>query len=196
MHTAAAGSSEPSSTPRRSSGKPNWQDRLAGLHPRLLVAELLLSGIPPFVASRLRTAGLRAAGVQIGTATNFWGFPTLVGRGNIAQRLVIGSYCGLNSGAFFDLEESITIGDHVAVGHEVMFVTSRYGAGNGTDRAGREARPIVVEDGVWLGGRCVIMPGVTIGKSSVIGAGVVVSSNVKENTLLTGAPPISIARWR
>jgi acetyltransferase-like isoleucine patch superfamily enzyme len=54
----------------------------------------------------------------------------------------------------------------------------------------------VIGNGVWLGARAMVLPGVTIGKSSVIGAGVVVSEDVPENTLLTGATKLSIARWR
>jgi maltose O-acetyltransferase len=169
----------------------------AELHWRLLAVELLFGCVPPFVISRLRTQALRAAGVSIGSASTFWGLPTLIGSGDISARLSIGRFCGFNDGCFFELEETVTIADHVSVGHEVMFLTRGLQTGSGERRAGRSApAKIVIEEGVWLGGRSVIMPGVTVGAGSVVGAGVVVNQNVKENTLLTGGPSISIARWR
>jgi maltose O-acetyltransferase len=171
--------------------------RVGSVHWRLFALELLFRAVPPFVANRLRTQGLRAAGVSIGRATLFWGLPTLLGSGPICSRLRIGEYCGFNADCVFDLEDSITVGDHVGVGSGVMFLSRSYGPGSGAQRAGDSIHaPIVIGNGVWLGSRCTILAGVTIGASSVIGAGVVVTQNVPENTLLTGAAPISIARWR
>ncbi len=164
---------------------------------RLFAAELLMSWIPPFVASRIRTHALKLAGVEIGKSSFFWGLPTLVGHGAIEKQLRVGSHCGFNKGCFFDLEESITIGDHVAVGHDVMFLTR--GVPPTSDQpplAATTRAPITIGNGVWLGARSTILSGVTVGASSVIGAGVTVTRDVPENTLLTGASPISLARWR
>jgi maltose O-acetyltransferase len=171
--------------------------RHGSVHWRLLALELLFGGVPPFVGNRPRTQAMRAAGVHIGRGTLFWGLPTLLGTGDVSSRLRIGEQCGFNEGCLFDLEETITIGDHVAVGHCVMFLTRTCRTGTAAQRAGTATlAPIVIENGVWLGARCTILPGVTVGAGSVIGASVVVSENVPANTLLTGAPPISIARWR
>ncbi len=167
------------------------------VHLRLLAFHGLFASVPPFVASRLRTQALRAAGVSIGAASIFWGLPRLVGTGPIAQKLKIGTYCGFNEGCLFDLEETITIGDHVAVGHDVLFLTRSADVGPSGQRAGStRVAPIVIGPGAWLGSRSVILPGVTVGASSVVGAGLVISKDVPENTLLAGGPPISIARWR
>ena len=43
------------------------------------------------------------------------------------------------------------------------------------------AKPVTIEDGVWIGGGTIILPGVTIGKNSVIGAGSVVTRSIPEN---------------
>lgn len=50
------------------------------------------------------------------------------------------------------------------------------------------ALPVTVEDGCWIGGGVIILPGVTIGKGSVIGAGSVVTKNVPANSLAVGNP--------
>jgi maltose O-acetyltransferase len=173
------------------------RDRVGSLQPRLWAVETLVGWVPSFVGSRLRTQALRAAGVRIGDATLFFGLPTLVGTGAVHTRLSIGAHCGFNVGAVFDLEEAITIGDHVAVGHEVMFLTRSHRTGSSEQRAGAPAcAPVVVGDGAWLGARSVVLPGVTVGAGSVIAAGVIVAEDVPENTLLTGTQKVNLARWR
>ena len=123
--------------------------------------------------------------------------PRFVGSGDARSRLRVGTYCGFNRGTHFELEDKITIGDHVAVGHDVMFLTRGYETGSAAQRAGApRSAPIVIGEGVWLGACCTILPGVTVGSGSVIGAGVAVTADVPENTLLSGTQRVSIARWR
>jgi maltose O-acetyltransferase len=159
-------------------------------HVRLTVVRTLLAVFPPFTLNRTRLLALKACGIRTGQATLFWGLPKLMGRGPITSRLRIGDYCGFNDGSTFDLSALITIGNHVSVGHEVRFLTTLQQEGIKT------AAPITVGDGVWLGTRCTIMGGVTIGAGTVIGAGVTVVADVPPNTLMTGAKPISLAKWR
>jgi len=47
---------------------------------------------------------------------------------------------------------------------------------------------IVIEDDVWIGANCVILPGVTIGRGAVIGAGSVVTKNVTPYSICAGNP--------
>ena len=50
------------------------------------------------------------------------------------------------------------------------------------------AEPITVGDNVWIGGNCVLLPGVTIGKNTVIGAGSVVTKDIPANVVAVGNP--------
>jgi maltose O-acetyltransferase len=190
--------SQPSPVDRDEATRANIRRGGAGdLHPRLVALEALVGWLPSFVANRIRTQALRSAGLRIGEATLFFGLPTLVGSGPVHTKLTVGTYCGFNKGAFFDLDSTVAIGDHVAVGHDVMFLTRTYEKGSASCRAGTPtSAPIVVGDGVWLGARALLLPGVTVGAGSVISAGVAVSESVPENTLLTGTQRVSIARWR
>jgi len=44
--------------------------------------------------------------------------------------------------------------------------------------------PVTIEDGGWVGGGAIILPGVTIGEGGVIGAGSVVAENIQANSLV------------
>ena len=50
------------------------------------------------------------------------------------------------------------------------------------------ALPVTIEDGCWIGGGVIILPGITIGKGSVIGAGSVVTKNIPPDSLAAGNP--------
>jgi acetyltransferase-like isoleucine patch superfamily enzyme len=57
------------------------------------------------------------------------------------------------------------------------------------NRVGKmEGRPITICDGVWLGARSTILPGVTVGGGAVVGAGAVVTKDVPANTVVAGVP--------
>src|ERR1700709_1276969 len=75
---------------------------------------------PSFVAAKTLSTALRAAGVKLGRTSLFWGLPRLTGNGDVCSRLRIGEHCGFNVHCHFELDGSISIGDHVSVGHEVM----------------------------------------------------------------------------
>ncbi|HYQ17103.1 MAG TPA: acyltransferase [Polyangiaceae bacterium] len=167
--------------------------------PRLVPSLLqwALERCPPFTGGRAITTTLRLAGANIAPSVIFWGMPALVGPGNPASRLEIGELCGLNFGCYFELDAAITLQPHVAVGHEVLFLTRTYDASDPA-RRGRPsgAKPITIEAGCWLGSRCTILPGVTVGAGSVIGASAVVRENVPPNTLVAGTRRVSLAKWR
>lgn len=83
----------------------------------------------------------------------------------------------------------VKLGDNVLVGPKVSFYTAMHPI----DAKQREqwlvyAKPITVEDNVWIGGSATILGGVTIGKNAVVGAGAVVTKDVEPNTIVVGNP--------
>lgn len=166
-----------------------WYEETHAFQPRFLLLALLLRLIPRYSGMRLRTRLLRAFGLQIGHGTVILGTLHLHGAGRIQQRLRIGTHVTLNTDCFFDLNAPISIGDHVAIGHEVMILTSSHQIASALHRAGNVTMAgVKIEDGAWIGARCIILPGVTIGSGSVVAAGAVVSKDVAPNTLVGGVP--------
>ncbi|WP_298819676.1 acyltransferase [Chloroflexus sp.] len=159
------------------------------LQPRLLLINGMLGLLPRYVAARLRPRILRLAGLPIGDGTIIMGPLRLHGYGPISKRLRIGRNCVINTDCFFDLNDCITIADHVGIGHEVMILTASHEMGQAAHRAGPlTTAPVTIESGAWIGARALILPGVQIGAGSVVAAGSVVTRTVPANTLVGGVP--------
>jgi maltose O-acetyltransferase len=56
-------------------------------------------------------------------------------------------------------------------------------------------KPVVIQEGVWIGGNTVIVPGVTVGRGAVIGAGSVVTRDVPEMAIV-GGNPAGVIKYR
>lgn len=52
----------------------------------------------------------------------------------------------------------------------------------------QEMKPVIIGDDVWIGTRCIILPGVEIGKGSIIAAGSIVTKSVKPFSIVAGVP--------
>lgn len=103
--------------------------------------------------------------------------------------ITIGHNSYINSGALFLDNSYITIGDNVMVGPRVQIYTAAHSLNAEERIAGNEiARPITIKDKVWIGGGAIILPGITIGEGAVVGAGSVVTKDVKPYTIVAGNP--------
>lgn len=77
------------------------------------------------------------------------------------------------------------IGDNVFIGPHVVFTNDKYPPSEGAWKTGP---PTIVEDYVSIGANATILPGVTIGRSARVGAGAVVTKDVKPGMLVVGVP--------
>jgi acetyltransferase-like isoleucine patch superfamily enzyme len=82
----------------------------------------------------------------------------------------------------------VDIADDVMIGPNVNIVTSGHPLEPSQRRASVIAEPIVIERNVWIAVGATIIGGVTIGESSVVAAGSVVTKDVPPNTLVGGNP--------
>lgn len=83
----------------------------------------------------------------------------------------------------------ITLGNNVFVGPDCGFYTAIHPLDAKRRNDGLErAQPITLGNNVWIGGHTTILPGVTIGDGSVIGAGSVVTRNIPPHVVAVGNP--------
>jgi acetyltransferase-like isoleucine patch superfamily enzyme len=93
-------------------------------------------------------------------------------------RVIIGSNC--------------MIGSHV----EISSLTHDYQEKNMSSTI--IAKAVIIEDGVWIGSHAVIMPGITIGRGAVIGAGSIVTKDIPPYAIAYGVPAVirAFREWK
>ena len=83
----------------------------------------------------------------------------------------------------------VTFGDNVFIAPNCVFSTAGHAIDAEQRSAGLEiALPIHVGDHVWIGANVSVLPGVTIGNNTVIGAGSVVNKDIPDNVIAAGNP--------
>jgi len=100
-------------------------------------------------------------------------------------RLHIGSGTYLNRNTLVVCEESVTIGKNCKIAWDVIIMDSDLHPVNGAPMVNK---PVHIEDNVWIGCRCIILKGVTIGEGAVIAAGSVVTKDVPPHTIWGNTP--------
>ncbi len=104
--------------------------------------------------------------------------------------LEIGNNSGI--GMYSKVPNNIIIGEDVMMGPNVTI----YGSNHEFSRTDipmrkqgyRKYPPVVIEDDVWIGGNVIIMPGLTVKKGTIIGAGSVLTKNFPEYSIVAGNP--------
>jgi acetyltransferase-like isoleucine patch superfamily enzyme len=107
----------------------------------------------------------------------------------ITRGVSVGSSCIIESHSF--ICTGVTIEDDVFVGHGVMFVNDLF------PRTSRhvEYRETLVREGVSLGTGSVIIGGISLGRYAVVGAGSVVTKDVRDYSIVAGNPAREIKRF-
>lgn len=104
----------------------------------------------------------------------------------------------VNMNCTFLDNNKISIGNNVMIAPDVKIFTATHSVNLSVRMPERNrpdasicdtvALPVTIEDGVWIGGNVTILPGITIGKKSVIGAGSVVVKDIPANSIAVGNP--------
>ncbi len=83
----------------------------------------------------------------------------------------------------------ITIGHNVFLAPNVQIYAAHHPVIAAERIKGPElASPVIIGDNVWIGGGCIICPGISIGANSTIGAGSVVTRDIPANVVAAGNP--------
>jgi maltose O-acetyltransferase len=129
-----------------------------------------------------------------------------------ARRLLEGAPRRFNieQGAFFGTGHGVSLGERSGIGvraevyapcsigagvlmaPEVLIHTFNHNIGRSdipiADQGYTAPRKVTIEDDVWIGQRAIILPGVTVGRSSVIAAGAIVTKDVPPYSIVGGNP--------
>jgi maltose O-acetyltransferase len=170
----------------------------------MLTGELYLASDPELAADHLRaqailarfnTSGADEETLRLDLLRELFGH---LGEGAVAKpnircdygyNISVGARTFINYDAVLLDCNRITIGEEVQIAPGVHIYTATHPMDAQARRTGLEyALPVVIGDGVWLGGRAVVCPGVTIGENTVVGAGSVVTRNLPANVVAAGNP--------
>lgn len=110
-------------------------------------------------------------------------------RVDYGAHLVVGARTFVNFGLIALDVAPIRIGDDVQIGPQVQLLTPTHPVDAELRRAKWEAaEPISIGDNAWLGGGVIVLPGVTIGADTVVGAGAVVTRHLPAGVVAAGNP--------
>ena len=115
-----------------------------------------------------------------------------------AGMIIEGTPNWINPDVYFDSKNysMITLHDGVTISREVMFLTHDYSIFHSLSHTHMLdcedkilfLKPIVLEEGCFVGARVSLLPGTHIGKYSIIGSGAVVKGNIPEKSIVIGNP--------
>lgn len=107
----------------------------------------------------------------------------------IGDHVNVGDYCHIGA------VRSVMIGNHVLMGSKVYITDHHHGTTNRddleqppADRKLYSKGSVIIEDDVFIGDNVVIMPGVKVGRSSVLAAGTIVTKSVPPFSVVSGIP--------
>lgn len=139
----------------------------------------------------------------IGDGTRIWQFAVVL------EGARIGRDCNICAHAFIEnnveigdnvtikcgvqLWDGLRVGNDVFIGPNATFCNDRY-PHSGVKDSRRTLLNTIIEDGVSIGAGSVILPGITIGRNAMIGAGAVVTKDVPPDTTVVGNPARKIVR--
>ena len=163
-----------------------------------------------------RTAWLRFCGVKVGRHTLIprtsitWPHQVQIGNHCVLESdilykfvgiwspgpsIIIGNGVFIGKGCEFNIRKKINIGHGAAIASGCKFIDHDHGiTGTKLDETPGAELEIVVGDYVWLGCNVVVLKGVTIGSSAVVGAGAVVTKNIPAGEIWAGIPARKIGR--
>lgn len=114
------------------------------------------------------------------------------------RNIRIGDYSGIGMNA--RIQGPLQIGSHCMMGPDVLIYTR----GHNTEdvevpmmfQGDTTEKKVIIEDDVWIGARAILLPGVRIGRGSIVAAGAVVTKDVEPYTVVGGVPAVIIKNRR
>jgi maltose O-acetyltransferase len=103
------------------------------------------------------------------------------------DRIKVGKGSRIGKNCTLGAKGGISIGENVVLSKYVTIETAGLDLSQGPPYNKHFGKPIIIEDGVWIGTNSIILNGVTIGENSVIGACTVVTKDVNPSSIIVGS---------
>ena len=107
------------------------------------------------------------------------------------SKLKIGDNVSINRRSLIHAGGGVEIANNVLIGPGVVIYSQNHNFHQkdiNINIQGFNTEVVIINENVWIGARSIILPGVTIGSNSIIGAGSVVKKDVEANTIVAGNP--------
>lgn len=114
------------------------------------------------------------------------------------ENIEIGNNVRIATGALIEGMGKLIIGNNVIFGPDVTIWTANHNYDTPDLLPYDEKviyRPVKIEDNVWIGGKAIILPGITIHEGAVIGMGAVVTKDIPQGAVV-GGNPAKILKYR
>jgi lipopolysaccharide O-acetyltransferase len=119
--------------------------------------------------------------------------------------LFIGKNVQMNDYVHITAMESVVIGNNVLMASKIYISDCSHGSYSGNTNDSNPdsipaertlfSKPVVIKDNVWLGEFVSVLPGVTIGIGTIVGANSVVSKNLPDYVIAVGTPAKPIKKY-
>jgi acetyltransferase-like isoleucine patch superfamily enzyme len=117
---------------------------------------------------------------------------------DVDEVVTIGDRCLIGKGSGIVGHERVVIGDDVFTGHHVYITDANHGYEDPDLPIGQQfaaPRPVSIGEGSWLGHGSIVLPGASIGRHVVVGAGSVVTGDLPDHCVAVGNPARVIRRY-
>lgn len=117
----------------------------------------------------------------------------------LTSEIKIGENTRIHERARITSARSIIIGKNVLIAPDVFITDHNHGMNpevpEGFAKQELIIKPVKIGDGTWIGERVCILPGVSIGRHCIIGAGSVCSRSIPDYSIAVGIPAYVIKQW-
>jgi acetyltransferase-like isoleucine patch superfamily enzyme len=110
---------------------------------------------------------------------------------NYYGKLNLGFGSSIGDGTIMDISDDILVGKNVSIGPQCIMYTHDHNYTENFEvpwKGKPITKPIIIEDGAWIGAGVIILPGVRIGKGAIIAAGAVLKKDVAPHVIIAGIP--------
>ena len=149
---------------------------------------VLVFSLPRYpIFNLLKSSFLKLSGAKIGNRVVFYPRLWIIS----GRNLRLGDDVDLATGVLITTDGGVTIGARTLIGYRSQILSSNHVVPPDKGQifgSGHVKSAVSIGKDVWIGANCIILPGITIGEGAVIGAGSVVTKNVKPYVISAGNP--------